>query len=59
MFEPALHTCNDVKAVRMFRAQFEVSRLRPVGAAAVVQVPGVNKGTYNHFLSVSNVSTSD
>ena len=27
-----------------------MSRLRPVGAAAaVVQVPGINKGTYNHF----------
>jgi len=30
----------------MFRAQFGVSRLRPVGgAAAVVHVPGINKGT--------------
>jgi hypothetical protein len=32
-------------AERMFRVQFRVSRLRPVGRGAVVQVADINKGT--------------
>src|SRR5215469_16582323 len=50
MFSSGRYTCNDIKAVRMFRAQFGEFRLRSVGrAAAVVQVPGINKGTYTHI----------
>jgi hypothetical protein len=34
----------------MFRTQFGESRLRPfVAAVAVVQVTGINKGTYTHM----------
>jgi hypothetical protein len=51
MFSPAPYTCNDIRAVGKFRAQFRVSRLWPIGAvaAAVVQVTGINKGTYTHI----------
>ena len=56
MFSPARYTGNDIKAVRMFRAQFGVSRLRPVGgAAAVVQVTGVKVRT-TVFISQSCLS---
>ena len=46
MFLPARYTCNNIRAVRMFRAQFgECPACSPVGAAAAVQVSGINKGT--------------
>ena len=47
MFLPVRYTCNDKRAVQIFRAQFRVSHLRPVERrAAVVQIADINKGTY-------------
>ena len=49
MFVPARYTCNDKREVRLFRAQFRVSRLRPVvAAAAVVQIAYINEGKFSH-----------
>jgi hypothetical protein len=47
---PARYICNDIRAERMFLAQFGVPLLQPVAAAAapVVQVSSINKGTYTH-----------
>jgi hypothetical protein len=59
MFQPARYTCNDKKVVRMFRAVWEVSCLRPVGEAAVVHIADINKGMYTHILSVYIVTHSN
>jgi hypothetical protein len=54
-------TCNDIRAVRMFRAQFGACpAIQPVRtAAANVQVEDIKKKvTFTHILSVSNVQMS-
>jgi len=53
MFLSVRHTCNYIKAMRMFRVSLQC----PVGAAAVLQVADINKGTFTQ-LSASNVSLS-
>jgi hypothetical protein len=50
MFTPAHYRCNDIRAVRVFRAVWRVPRLQPLGASvAVMQVSSINKGTCTNY----------
>ena len=46
MFLPARYTCNDKRAVQMFRAQFGVSPLAAGWNSSIVQIADINKGTF-------------
>jgi hypothetical protein len=56
MFVPATYTCNDKEAVLLFHAQFGVSRLRSVEAAAVVEVADINKGKFTQIINLQYLS---